>query len=418
MSRIRLNSNKTIKFLSIAIAILLWSYVMGDINPITVKQMAALNVNVNPPLAKDLVMTSTQDLKVNVKISGRRSEVYNIQRNDLSFDMDISSYDEGSHKVKIEMNKSFEAGNVDIDYEPKEIELKLEKIISEYIPVELETTGKFPAGLSFEKLELETGVVRVTGVRSKVDSISKLIANLEVSGLIENQTIELEIIPVDSNGNEVEGITLSKDQVGLKVLPAEIKKANIVPKLIGSPPEGYKLLETKVSPAQLSFKKTIADLNISTIETENIDISKLTANTELKVKLKLPEGIEILGDSTVTVSLKIEKLKPEAEPEVEEPITKILEYEISSIQIQNLAENLELEESLEAQPKLTLELKGKSELLNNLKQEDIVLGVDFGSITEAGEYSLKLNPITIKEGVELLNITPDSIKLSVKIKTE
>lgn len=418
MRRIKLNNKKTIIVLSMAISILLWSYVMGDINPSTMKQLIGMSVSVEGLEDENLVITSDMDPTVDVRISGRRNDIYEIRRNDMSFSVDLSGYDEGTHTVEVELETNIRGTNADIDYSPKEIEVKIERVVSKSFGIELQSTGNFPSGMDENTLQIQEREVAVKGIRSRVDSVSKVVANLNVSGIRSDQTASADLVALDRNGKEVQGVELSIKTVNVKVQRANIKKAKVAPKIVGELPEGYELVETKVSPLEVRFIEKVGTEAIEQMETAEIDISGMTESVDVQSELLIPEGIELLDDSKVNISFIIEKTLLPEEDEEEDEVEKTFEYGLSEVDMLNMPEELELLKMGETPQSITVTLIGNGEEIDTLLKGDLKLSADFTEITEAGEYTVAINVDGVPDGARVSSINPESLTFSIGLKSD
>lgn len=72
------NNNLSLKLATLVVAILLWSYVMSEVNPIIRKEFKNITVNylnVQSLERQGLVIMSPESAKVNVEITGKKKEV-------------------------------------------------------------------------------------------------------------------------------------------------------------------------------------------------------------------------------------------------------------------------------------------------------------------------------------------------------
>ncbi|OHW62121.1 YbbR-like protein [Andreesenia angusta] len=418
MRRIKLNNKKTIVFLSIAISILLWSYVMGDINPSTTKQLLGMNVELIEQEDESLVVTSDKDFKVDVKISGRRNDIYQIRRDDIRFKADLSGYDEGTHTVDVEMESNIRGGTADIDYSPKQIEVTIERIVSKSFKAELVTTGELPSGINPDMLEFPESEVSVTGVRSDVDSVDRVVASLDAGEVKNGQDIEVSLVPLDRAGNSVEGVKLSKSKLYVKVLSADIKIAKIEPKLVGEIPEGYEVSVAEVIPEKVKFIYSGSQNAPAKVDTTEIDISGITESKEIDVELVLPEGMELAEGVDKKVKVKLTVKEVQDEQELEEEIEKTLDYSLSEIKFKNISEDLAVTNVNEAPDLVRVKISGEAQLLEGISKEDIALTVDFSEASEPGIYSLAIGYGEIPAGIRVISVGPESLEFELGAKTD
>ena len=94
-------NNITVKIFALVIAIILWSYVMSEVNPKITKEFRNIDVNFTNLDALDeasIVLVEPEELKINVKVTGRRSDVIKLTEDDIIAKTDLSGYTEGNKK--------------------------------------------------------------------------------------------------------------------------------------------------------------------------------------------------------------------------------------------------------------------------------------------------------------------------------
>lgn len=420
MKKIELNNRGTILALSIAISVLLWSYVMGDINPQINRNFAGVAVNVIYSEDEELTVTSELDPRVDVRVTGRRNDVYEIRRSDMVFTLDLSDYGEGTHTVEIGHEVNVGTANVEIDYNPKEIEVEVERVISKTLPVELDIVGRFPGGITEERVVLRTKEIEVRGPRSSVDSVSRLKVSLNTSDLVGSDKLNLEIIPLDSNNDVVSNVELSQTMATVDVLKQDISLVKVEPNIVGAVSEGYEIVSVNAKPSTVELR---GEVSLESIETEGIDVSGLSENRELEASLIIPDGVELIGNRNVTVDIKLRPIDGEEEDtdqesdnesDVEEVESATISYNTSELSISNLGSEFKIGNKDELVESLEVVIEGERSLIEEFKSSDMLLGIDFSNIVEVGSYQVEIMPITVKEGISIRSISPKNITIVVE----
>ena len=76
--------------------------------------------------------------------------------------------------------------------------------------------------------------------------------------------------------------------------------------LHGRPPAGYKVQQIKVEPATVIIEGSEKALTaVSEISTETVDLSRLTASTELNLQLNLPKEVKVLFEGQIKAEIII-----------------------------------------------------------------------------------------------------------------
>ena len=179
------------------------------------------------------------------------------------------------------------------------------------------------------------------------------------------------------------------------------KKVAVNFKTTGKIAEGYELsgydLETK-------YVEIFGDgsENMESIDTEALDISSFTQDTEATVKLNLPKGITVInGDDTLKVKLNIKK---------SDVVTKTLSC---AVKYNNLNENFIMDSSPE---KINVVLTGIQINLDKISEKNLSVSLDLSSITEEGTYTYKPDAVINDSDGSVIIDSVDSVTLVVKKK--
>lgn len=193
----------TLKIFALLIAIILWTYVMSEVDP-----RISENFNVEVRFLNEsslerqgLVVLEPENATVRVRVSGRRSEIIKIKESDILAQVDLSGYSEGKVKVPVYVQAP---GSVTIDdYSPREILITFDRIITREMPVTVETTGQVPEGVVLGTPEVKPQYVAIEGPRTWLNSVWKVIATVDVSQSTNDINVTRPIRIVDDEGNEV-----------------------------------------------------------------------------------------------------------------------------------------------------------------------------------------------------------------------
>lgn len=128
-------------------------------------------------------------------------------------------------------------------------------------------------------------------------------AELTREGLVVEPNVQLpETLRLIGFEPEVVTIRVASDQ-GTKTIP-------VTPALIGNVADGYQVTGVIVEPSNVTVVGEISVMNeVNSLSTEPVDIGGLDANRDGEAKLEVPEGIEVVASSIVTVRLLIDPIE-------------------------------------------------------------------------------------------------------------
>ena len=398
------NNNLTIKIFALLIAIVFWSYVMNDVNPRITKEYRNINVvySQTEQLKKSgIVVTSPEEIKVNVKIAGRRNDILAITDKDITAKVDLSGYSAGEKRVSIDVDVPSKVELV--DYSPKEVLFDFDNIVNRERPVTVETTGKVASGYILADKEIKPQSVFIKGPKTLVNRVSEVIAYVDVSESTKDLNVTVPIKLVDVDGKEVNGLEKEPNVVDVFIPVKRVKTVPIEIQTEGNIPQGYEMGDIKISPSTVKIMGDEDELAaVKSIKTEVVNISTFLEKGSVELKLIIPEGIELAEPS----------IKPSADIDIHKIIEKTMEYNLDEISVNNLGGGLSIDNNATAPSHIAVTVKGSDKIIEPLTKEDLPLFIDLDGLGEgAHTVPVKVNEIN---GVEIVNINPSEIQIHLK----
>ena len=393
----------TIKIFALIIAIILWSYVMSEENPLITPEFRNIDVsfeNIDSLERQNLIVMEPKEAKITVKVSGKRNDISKISEKDIIATVDLSGYTEGNKKVPVYVEVPSEVKLV--DYSPKEISFKFEKIIRKGCPVTIETEGKLPQGYVLGEAEVKPQSVYIGGPRSWVNSVSKVIASVNVADKKDDINVSMPIKLVDDEGNDVRGVEKDQNAVDIFIPVYRAKKVPIKLQTENQLPDNYQVTNINVNPSTIEIKgKKEAIVGITSIKTKPIDINSLIGNKNAVVDLEIPENVSLVDpNQKVTVSLNIEESK-----------TKTLDFTLHDVEIRNLDQGLSIDEE-DLNKSFEITIRGSSDKVDLINKEDLYVELDLTGLDE-GSHNV-IPSIREEEGITIISIVPENFNITLK----
>lgn len=343
--RKRLTGNLGLKVLAFFIAVFMWLIVVNIDDPVIEKTYAGIPVSV---INEEIVTTTNRTYQivddtqeVSVTVSARRSVMEKIKAEDITAVADMKELSLGT-QIPIEV--SIQKYRYEKAYTtPGNLQVKIEDEARNNFPITPTTLGTVREGYVLSELKADPEKVTFRGPKSVINSISRVVAEADVSGLSEDAEIEARLILYDANNNVIDQTILAnnlgKEGISVKVTLYQIKKVPV--KLSTSKisaAEGYKVSTISVEPKEISVagdEETLAELDEIWIPADELELSGLTERTEkmIEVSPHLPENVMLVDESADSVIVSIQ---------IEQPGVKNYEVSTSSITVKNLSENLQL----------------------------------------------------------------------------
>lgn len=303
-----LQSKKANLLISLILAIVLWIYVIGELDPETTKVYKAVPITVQNEQTLENHGLSVKELgrkTITVKVSGKRKTIYKLKSSEIRVNVDVANTTEGENQVNLDVklpHKIFlEEQSVG------KVNVSVEKRVSENRGIDVKYTGKLKIGYEPSTKGVFPKKIQITGGKSNVAKVKTLKTEIKLSKVEKYQSnIESKVVPVDKDGKEVFGIKLATNVVNVQPVLYKTKTVNLNVKVKGASSGNY-TRDYKL-PKSITIKGPEAALaKIEEIEVEDIDISKVYSNTDIEIKPVL-YGVEVSNSSEKLVMMvKVKK---------------------------------------------------------------------------------------------------------------
>jgi YbbR domain-containing protein len=401
------NNNKTMWVLSIVVALLLWMYVINDQNPETYDNINDIPVeltNIETLEEKGLVISNSQEYTINIRVDGRRNQLYKINKNAIRVEADLSRLNsKGSHYLPVSIYGI--PDDIEITRKnPDAIEIVLDQIVTQERNIKINITGNPAEGMASLSYVSNPTKATIEGAETILNSVSEVVAVIDITNATGEISRQLPLMAVDINGEEVKGVNISPRNVDVTIPIGLTKSVPVKTQINGDVPEDYVITNVVTNPTDIRIGGASAKLNvIDNISTESINVEGQTKSFEKKIKLLLPEGVEIInGEAAIMVKITIE-------PYVERT------FETSNINITNLKEELVVQENIVDEP-ILITLKGIKNQIDEISEENISLYIDASDL-QVGKHEVELK-LDLPEGVILEGIEPNIVTINIQEKTD
>ena len=389
----KLKYNSKIKIISLLSAMVLWMYVMAIVDPEETKLFENIPVtitNKNELNVRDLVIYPEQELTTNIYVTGKLSNLKKVTKDDINVYGQINNPLEGNNEIYLKVSTS---QRVNYDFKNPVMIVTLEKIISEDKSIKVDITGSGKNNVDNIMLQDNIDKVSVSGPRSLVNKVKRVVGTVKVSGESNNFSQSIKLEPVDANGKVVEGVELEKDSVNVNIILLAQKTVPITLKLSDNSESGvnYTMSQNTVT---IKGKKDIVD-SINNIETQPVKLSEILPGTSKDIYLQVPSGI--------TIETKYITINKNSEENTLEEYT----YTAKDIEIRNNTENID-----KSKIKIPNSINVSIEYLQSIgsiNKDDIKLYIDLNEVS-LEDNTCKIKYESIYE-IEKINIDPDTVTI-------
>jgi YbbR domain-containing protein len=319
--------------------------------------------------------------------------------------IDLSDKKSGDYEVKIITQVQVRPVEV-VFVDPALVSVHLENAAAINLPIVLSAQGETATGYNLGNPTFSESVANITGPESQVAKIIQVIAPINVEGAIQTLTQTVKLRAVDREGTIISNVSIAPENVTVS-LPVESQSGyrNLAVKAVvsGQLAPGYRLSNISVLPPTVTVYSKDTELVAQLpgyIETSVISITGAKSDIDMGVSLKLPSGLSVVGDQTVTVHIGISPIE-------------------NSVTIQNIKVDLiGLPEGMSAviSPEyVSVIVSGPLNLLNQLTSAQVQVSVDVTG-KQVGTYQLTpIIEVNISE-LRIESILPGTIEIHLTVK--
>lgn len=411
--KMSLTNNIGLKFLAVLIALVLWLAIVNVNDPektITVSNIPISVTNESAITSRDMVYNVKSEQYLNITVSGKRSIVSNLSAEDFrataslkelskvnSIPVDVTTKNASLGRKITIVKQSAQTILVDVE----NVEEK------DFTDLVVEYTGKVADGYVAGLSSMSTDEVTVKAPTSIIDKIKKVAVRCSLDGTNTNISKKCPVILYDKNDKEIKSDEIElldkKIRVNVNVLRAkQVPISTINKDELGKPADGYVVDDVILSSDSITVYGSEESLDsIESLDIQDdIDVSdaKGDVTQNIDVTGKLPKGLSVSGESTITVKVLIKKL-----------ITRTFEYDASEVSLNDLSSNLDVQLVTK---KVKVTLQGEEEVISQLTKDDMAISADLGKVKE-GTTTVHVD-VAVPDNTTLMNNVTIKIKAKAK----
>lgn len=390
----KFKANLKIKIFSFMFAFIMWIYVMSEVDPIVIRSFESIPiesiVNIDEIRDDGLTFAYGQNFNAKIDFRAKRSTLNEYIRNGVKPKGEIYDPTIGTNTMTIVLDTPRE---IEYSVVPEKIEVILEKSLVSLKDVYLETEGELQNGYVVREIIPNRNKLYVEGPQSQVEKVNNLLSKIKLENQNSDFSSKVNLIPVDSKGHVVEGVTVRDANIIVDVSVDKIKSVPIELVFVNSENKVIKnsSFESEIKMIEIQGRESLVN-KIESIKTKPIKISNFNITDGLLYPLENIEGLKLSDNKIKVVPLD----------------DKIIQYDLSipkedvkflgTYEVENLKEKLP--ESLE------IKLFAGQEYKDLIESKKITLFID--NYSQKEEYKLSYK---IDVPIASIKVTPDVINL-------
>lgn len=367
--------------LSVVAAFSLWLYVITVVSP---DSEASFEVyvqvdNENALHQKGWMINPEQKPKVQLKLSGNRSDLIKLTNENITVKVDAAKIQEFNPSQPGQLNYTITyPGNVPnnaitvVSRNPDYIELDIWPYSENTVPLEATYVGEREEGYMISGAVFGSPQLHISGPKEMVDRVVTAKVEVDLTGVKESISKELTFRYYDAEGQVVNGEFIVSEELGSKQqvkVDVVVQKGKEIPVTVELLPGGG---ATKDNCTVSISHETIwvsgsEDIlaNLTQIQLDPIDLSQVSESATVERRITLPAGVSnITGVSKVTVTVTVNGLATK-----KLSVNNILSQNEGNLQATIIMKNKEVI------------FRGPEALLDELTAEDVTAYADFNKLS-------------------------------------
>ena len=382
--------NIGVKIVALLFAVMLWGYVLADLNPYRVKVLHEISVSFDGEaelMAKGLCVRGNREEMLRKVSASVRTQIKNyssLSSNAVTASINLRNISEAAeYDLPVSANISSALGIIP-QVSPSTVQVEIDSLVSKTVPVSCEFIGQVKDGYWADMDNLSsTARLDIQGPKTDISRISRAECQIDLTGRTSTIFGTFDLVLYDADNQVIDPSivvgTVPSSTVRLPIYPIKEVPIDVESSLLGTDKlaANYELTSFATAPAYVRIVGSEAALReVESVTLEPFSISGAKESISYEATLIVPDDVELLDEPTVQVTLDITEKEDS------------LSFEQLPIQITGLGKDL----TAKAEPDVTgLTVSGRVSLLSILKRSDIKIDVD---VTDLGPGTYEL-PVTV-----------------------
>lgn len=376
------NNRDTIaKVFSLVIAILLWYFIITEIDPTIKKDFANVQVelrNQSTMREAGLELLKHDDYTTSIVISGKRSAILGLKEEDISAYVDLEDIQPGSQRLPIHYRLSDDSLTIERS-NPKAITVSVDEIVKEEKEITVKSKGKPGDNYVLDHVSVSPEKAVISGPKRDVDKVQSVVGYVKVDGAEDTVVSTVELFPMDQNKRVVSDVDISPNSVSVQAVISKAMSVPINVEYTGESVEGFKQERAILTPTSIMITGEGEQIDkVEAVKTNPVDPRELMAEYTIPLTLNLPDGVHLVNPDE---SIFLRYMKNET-------IKRSLDIDPKTVNTGG--------KNFITPDRMTVEFYGEQNLVTSINSEDFTVSVDSN-----GNLKVK-SP----KGIEVIQILP------------
>ena len=297
-------NNLVYKLISVLAAIVIWSLVFSERNPLVV-DIVQVPLGITE-LSRGLVVAEKPNM-VEIRFQGHGNVINRISPSDFRAYVILDEVDVGPNSIQVRLEAPAGVGVISV--RPSWVRVYIDQVSFRQEPVEIVINGEVAEGYVLGNPLITPSQVLITGPGNFLESIGRVYVNATFNNLSEDYSQSLPVLIEDREGNLImEWVNVTPGNVGILIPVIEEMPTRTVPiiiNLIGELRPGLEIERVLVYPATVKIYGSGDAVDETGYLTLEVDITEVEENINFEVNLELPQGITHASTERIRVILEV-----------------------------------------------------------------------------------------------------------------
>lgn len=292
------------KLIALAVAFLMWVFVMTDQDP-AIEGSYTVPLTISNATYELIPISSNKTIQIRARAP--RSNFVKYDANAFRVYANLDGLGEGNHQItpQVVMPQGFEL----LETYPATLNIKLDSLIERQMPIELITTGSIAQGSSIKEIRKSMDAVTIVGPKSFVEQVARVYSMINFSGNASSFEMQIPMRAVDAKENPLTNVRVVPSVITVSVDIESGVRKKIVPVVAEmTAPEGWELRKITIEPAQIEISGAESVINpIVTLKTEPFTVQTGQRDFKATLTLVIPESVTVKSNEVIVSAEVVRK---------------------------------------------------------------------------------------------------------------
>ncbi len=288
------DNNLFVRLISVVLGFLLWVVVSFSSNSQGTGLATTTQVLHNIPVivltSPQMMATSERPVRVNLSVSGSIFDVATVQADSSGIRAvaNATTMGPGKHQVPIIIENSPSSA---VTYVPETpyAEVNIQERVASPFSLNVKVVGKPQAGMRLGLPISSNNQIVVSGPDALVHQVTAVKALVDVTGSTDSVTRMVPVLPVNKNGQVVQGVFCNPETVTISVpVLSPVHQLQLVPFITGQPAAKWSVASVSITPSSISVTGPLQAKLPSYLTLPPVDVARLTHSKTFTVAIPAP----------------------------------------------------------------------------------------------------------------------------------